>query len=117
MHGPNGFLREFAGRVATAGAEVTARHRGQDGRVELVLRNHGPLPVRLTVRDGYGHEHPATHLVRPGASTVHLADPGRSHGWYDLTVTCDRDDAFVRRLAGHVETGAPSTSDPAIATI
>ena len=37
------------------------------------------------------------------------------HGWYDLSVTSDQDDAFLRRLAGHVETGRPSTSDPAIA--
>jgi phospholipase C len=28
----------------------------------------------------------------------------------------DRDDAFLRRLAGHVETGAPGVSDPGIIT-
>jgi phospholipase C len=41
--------------------------------------------------------------------------PRRSNGWYDLAVTSDHDHAFLRRLAGHVETGRPSTSDPAIA--
>jgi phospholipase C len=32
--------------------------------------------------------------------------------WYDFVVTCDEDSSFYRRLAGHVETGGPSVSDP-----
>jgi phospholipase C len=36
--------------------------------------------------------------------------------WYDITVTSGADSAYVRRFAGHVETGAVSTSDPATAT-
>jgi phospholipase C len=47
---------------------------------------------------------------------VHVAESGRSNGWYDLSVTADRDGAFLRRFAGHVETGRASTSDPATAT-
>ncbi len=37
----------------------------------------------------------------------------RSTGhWYDFVVTCDSDDGFSRRFAGHVETGRSSVSDP-----
>ena len=34
------------------------------------------------------------------------------HGWYDLTVRVEGDAAFEYRLAGHVETGEDSTTDP-----
>jgi phospholipase C len=36
-----------------------------------------------------------------------------SHHWYDLTVTSNDDSSFIRRLAGHVENGRTSISDPA----
>jgi phospholipase C len=32
--------------------------------------------------------------------------------WYDFVVTSDSDSSFYRRLAGHVETGRVSVSDP-----
>jgi len=38
----------------------------------------------------------------------------KSFGCYDLTVHIDSDAGFQRQLAGHVETGKPSVSDPAI---
>jgi phospholipase C len=38
----------------------------------------------------------------------------KSFGWYDLKVRVDSDASFQRQLAGHVETGKPSVSDPAI---
>jgi phospholipase C len=36
------------------------------------------------------------------------------HGWYDLIVTVAEDPSFNYRLAGHVETGRDSFSDPAL---
>jgi phospholipase C len=36
------------------------------------------------------------------------------HGWYDLIVRVSGDTAYECRLAGHVETGRDSISDPAI---
>ncbi|MET9877779.1 phosphocholine-specific phospholipase C [Actinacidiphila glaucinigra] len=114
VHGPNGFLRRFAGRGAAAGAEVSARHEGRSGAVRLVLTNNGHSTVTLTVRDGYGEHKAASHRLRPGAHVVHVAGTERTHGWYDLTVTDGHDGGFERRLAGHVETGRDSTSDPAI---
>jgi phospholipase C len=48
---------------------------------------------------------------------VHSAVLGGSYGWYDLKVTSDADSTFVRRVAGHVETGRPSMSDPRTVTV
>jgi len=36
------------------------------------------------------------------------------YGWYDLIVTVEGDPVFQYRLAGHVETGKDSFSDPAL---
>jgi phospholipase C len=116
VHGPNGFFRHLRGQAGSAGPEVAVRHDGDGGQVQLILTNAGPAQVRLTVTDAYRAGRPATYRLRPGARAVHTADLRHSHSWYDLSVVSDRDAAFLRRLAGHVETGGPSTSDPAIAT-
>ncbi len=113
VHGPNGFLRTFRGRNGTTGPEVTARHAGDDLR--LTLTNAGSGTVRLRVADGYGGRG-RTVAVRPGATVHHTVDLTHSRRWYDVTLTCESDPAFLRRLAGHVENGRPGVSDPAIAT-
>jgi phospholipase C len=114
VHGPNGFLRWIKGRAGN-GPEVTAVHDADGARIRLTLTNRGGETVTLTVTDAYGQDRPATYRLRPGAHAVHTAQPRRNHGWYDLSVVSDRDDTYLRRLAGHIETGGPSTSDPAIA--
>jgi phospholipase C len=53
-------------------------------------------------------------VLVPGESVGKFWPLGESFGWYDLTLAVDGDPAFCRQLAGHVETGAPSASDPAI---
>ena len=115
VHGPNGFLRELKGRVGTAGAEVTVRHGSAHGDVYLDLVNHGGTTVHLSVKDGYGGR-ATSHQLRPGAKVTHTAHLNDTHGWYDLTVLSDHDAGFARRVAGHVETGKASITDPAIAT-
>jgi len=116
VHGPNGFLRLLAGTGSEAGPEVSARHDGRSGHLRLALANRGDATVRLTVTDAYGGERPRTFVLRPGAHATASVDLRRSSHWYDLSVVSDHDGAFLRRLAGHVETGRPSTSDPAIVT-
>jgi phospholipase C len=115
VHGPNGFFRQYAG-IGLPGPEVTATEDGATGTVRLVLSNRGLLPVSLTVTDGYGQESAATYTVIPGQTIEHLADPRASNHWYDLSVKSNLDSHYQRRFAGHVETGAVSTSDPAIRT-
>jgi len=116
----NGFLRQFAGDAGLGGVEVAAQGPGNsDGNgtalhVELV--NNGATAAVVTVSDGYAGGTPATYRLRPGQRRQHTAHLQGSHGWYDLTVTSDQDSSFVRRLAGHIENGRPSVSDPAIIT-
>ncbi|MET9116900.1 phosphocholine-specific phospholipase C [Streptomyces longwoodensis] len=113
VHGPNGFVRSFAGANGSAGAEVVARHVGDD--VELTFTNKGTGTARLTVTDGYRGRR-TTVRVRPGDVLKRVVDLSASKRWYDLTVTSDAESTFVRRFAGHVENGRPGVSDPAIVT-
>ncbi len=117
VFGPNGFVRRFRGSVAGAAArpEVEARYAPQADAIVLSLRNSGAAPCRLTVRPhAYASGARRHHDLAPGASVEHSWTIKDSGHWYDLVVTADSDSAFLRRLAGHMETGAPSISDPAI---
>ncbi|WP_037361728.1 phosphocholine-specific phospholipase C [Amycolatopsis orientalis] len=111
VHGPNGFVRQFAG-AAAPGPEASTRE--SDGRLVLALVNNGTAAVTLTVADQYGHQRTATYRLAPGGRAEHVADPSANYGWYDVAITSDRDPAYRRTLAGHVETGKPSASDPAL---
>ncbi|MEV0038357.1 phosphocholine-specific phospholipase C [Streptomyces sp. NPDC050804] len=126
VFGPNGFLRTFQGSGTAAGPEVTARHEahgsrrgpGKDSgtaRVVLTLTNATRTDRRLTITDAYGGKS-VTVKVPAGGHVVHPVELRGDKRWYDLTVVSDKDKGFLRRLAGHVENGAPGVSDPAIIT-
>ncbi|MFJ7204481.1 phosphocholine-specific phospholipase C [Streptomyces sp. NPDC098789] len=113
--GPNGFLATFKGPAKKAGPEVSARHVTASGNLALSMTNAGSAAVNLTVTNAYGGA-AQTFKVSPGATvayTVNLQATGR---WYDVKVVSDADATFLRRFAGHVETGAPGVSDPALRT-
>jgi phospholipase C len=116
-YGPNGFLRAFKGAVAKQSAHLEVRnaYEIQGNGIVLFIRNLGLSKTEVRVTDAYTGDtfkqtlHPGEALER----TWHL---DHSHGWYDLTVTVESDASFSRQLAGHVETGNDSVTDPAIAS-
>jgi phospholipase C len=56
----------------------------------------------------------STRLLEPHGSFEGELSLDEFHGWYDLIVTVAADPTFKYRLAGHVETGKDSFSDPAL---
>ncbi|WP_424211241.1 phosphocholine-specific phospholipase C [Streptomyces sp. BI20] len=114
--GPNGFLRTFRSATKQAGPEVTARHNGTTGNLDLTLVNNGTATVTLSVTQAYGGGAAVPIAVRAGATATHTVDLRSSGRWYDVTVRSSADSAWLRRFAGRVETGAPGTSDPALRT-
>jgi phospholipase C len=66
--------------------------------------------AHVTVADAYTGRS-RTYSLRPGHTLVHELD--LHHSWYDVTV---RGGGFLGRFAGHLETGRPSVSDPALIT-
>lgn len=55
-----------------------------------------------------------THHLQPNDSVTHFRELKKSFSWYDFTVQVASDASFQRRLAGHVESGKDSMSDPAL---
>ncbi|WP_446743750.1 phosphocholine-specific phospholipase C [Silvibacterium acidisoli] len=115
-HGPNGYLAEFGCDAAdfsegAARAEVTISHDAE-GNVQAALHNSGKSACTVKVVNAYSKEAARTYTLQPGQSTDDkwlLAD---SHGWFDLVVMRTDAPKYLRRFAGHVETGKPSVSDP-----
>jgi phospholipase C len=56
-------------------------------------------------------------VLRPGQSFQKRWALRSSFGWYDVLVEVNTDPNFLRRLAGHVENGRDSTSDPAFGEV
>ena len=136
--GPNGFHRLFQGTLAGPRAqhrptpEVAVHYDPAEVGLRLEARNDGPGRVRVTVRSNkvYGALEPVRasghgdgEQARDAGTQWSLSLGGHSEqslswsleatgGWYDLIVTCDTDPDFVRRLAGRLETGRDSVTDP-----
>ncbi|NED80452.1 phospholipase C, phosphocholine-specific [Streptomyces sp. SID11233] len=114
--GPNGFRREFAGSTNDAPAEVSSRIDARERDLHLTLRNTGRTALTFRVRPrGYVDEADLRDWtrsvkVKPGRSRTVVHSAADAHGWYDLDVTVDGDDAFRRRLMGHIENGRASMS-------
>ncbi len=116
VYGPNGFLHRFAGRFDAAGnLEAETRYDATPQSLTLVLRNGGAAPCTVSVANSYSSETPRTHVVAGGTTVEDSWPIAPSDHWYDLAVTSPIDGEFLRRFAGHIETGQPSRSDPAIA--
>ncbi|MBT2524150.1 phospholipase C, phosphocholine-specific [Streptomyces sp. ISL-99] len=114
--GPNGFRREFAGTKAGV-ADVSSYLDVRDRDLHLTLVNRGKDPLTFTVRTlayadeaGLDDRRPREVTVKPGRSRTVVHSAADAHGWYDLAITVTGDDAFRRRLMGHIENGRASVS-------
>lgn len=117
--GPNGFHRHFAGRLAAgaqAAPDIQASYDAPGARLRLTLTNPGKRAVEFHIADAAYGQRAQTRRVAAGATSQCDWDVGRLGGWYDCAVTLTDTPAatFLRRLAGRLETGKPSTSDPAM---
>ncbi|MFJ6348761.1 phosphocholine-specific phospholipase C [Streptomyces sp. NPDC092046] len=115
VHGPNGFLRRFRSPGKTAVPEVTARHNATTGNLDLTLTNGTSTDATLTLTNAYAGQ-PLTVPVPKNTTVTRTVDLTGSSRWYDVTITSSSNTDFLRRLAGHVETGTAGVSDPGILT-
>lgn len=120
VYGPNGFMRRFGGKAAArswttrvALPDVKESYDVANGNIELRLSNLGTLACEFTVANAYDGTR-VKRRVRGGDSVILYVDLRAFHGWYDLYVSVDAEPSFARTLTGHVETGRPSMSDPAL---
>jgi phospholipase C len=118
VYGPNGFMRTFKGSVASKDSPVlNVRTDYQTDRlaISLNIENHGTAAVRGRIFDAYANE--VTRMaLKPGENFKQRWPLRDSYGWYDFTIELDSDASFMQQIAGHVETGDDSMSDPAFGT-
>jgi phospholipase C len=115
VYGPNGFLRSFKGGLGAdaASLEINASYHPSRCAIELTLQNRGANACRLSVWDAYSKRRTSI-VLRAREQVTKSWSLDRSFGWYDLTVEVESDASFLQQLAGHLETGRDSVSDPAL---
>jgi len=109
--GPNGFHRRYVGGVG-----VLAEFAAVGAKARLRLTGAAAKAVRVSVSSGAYGDRLKTWSPRlsPGEVEHHVWDLSATRGWYDLVVTTKGREGVALRLAGRIETGALSTSDPAM---
>lgn len=117
VYAPNGFLRVFKGSFSGEGkvnVRINPSYNIQNGGITLDVNNPSAVPItEVRIFDPYTNQ-TCTFALEPGERLSRRWPLEESFSWYDLTVEMDSDSSFQRRLAGHVETGRDSRSDPAI---
>ncbi len=116
VYGPNGFLREFKGSVGSstnANLTLTSTYNTSSAGISLSITGNGGKTGVVFLQDAYTGVVINQLLVEGQPATRYLPLTTTS-GWYNLIATFDQDPSFSQQLAGHVETGLDSISDPAI---
>jgi len=116
VYGPNGFLRTFKGSVSGNGIadlDIRSAYDTQRNGIILLVSNRGTSKEKLSILDAYSGETFRADL-EPGEYREKTWCLDSSFGWYDLTIQVESDSSFKQQLAGHVETGKDSVTDPAI---
>ena len=116
VYGPNGFVRFFKGSTGSGAAvlDVGSEFDSEEGgSIELEITNLAGAQAAVTVLDAYTGKATTRNLELNG--TLEYESEGEQfYGWYDLIITVAGDPTFQYRLAGHIETGKDSFSDPAL---
>jgi phospholipase C len=110
IHGPNGFLRHFAGNASPTIDVHCEYDFTTEARVRLTLANRIGDEGIVTIKPN-AYDNGADRIVplASGASATQVWDvETSSDGWYDFTVIGDNNLRW--RFAGHVELGRGSVS-------
>ncbi len=116
VYGPNGFFRAFKGSLVgkeRANLAVASIYDCERSAIALDVQNRGQTTVKVRISEHYTKK-TVTRTLHPGADWSPSWELETSFGWYDFTIGVESDAAFQRRVAGHVETGRDSVSDPAL---
>lgn len=115
VYGPNGFVREFRGRLSSgrgATAEIELRYDIRNLALEMIATNAGNERAVLVVQaNAYHGDGPWSLEISPARRVRRQWSVVASHRWYDFTV---KGEDLERRFAGRIEDGEPGFSDPAV---
>jgi len=124
VHGPNGFYRHFAGLLRRDDKPVVdavgVRVAEAAGQLVVTVVNGGEAPAELVLAFAPAY---VRGDVLPARRSISLAartslslrfDVASADHWYDFSLIRPAVAGWLRRYAGHVETGVASRTDPGI---
>jgi len=113
VYGPNGFYRGYKGSVAPNSPDLVVDTDDELLEHALCMRltNRGSRRIEVTVKDVYTGR-VLYESIPAGGSISADWDLAANHHWYDLIV--EADGSFRQQLAGHIENGEDSYTDPAM---
>ena len=109
VHAPNGFYRCFSGSVRDSFPLLSTAVT--DRKLKLILANRTQAVQLITVSDNSYGAAPVKQHVAAESQSVVTVPLTASNNWYDFTVRKDGSNAIIR-LAGRIETGIRTTTDP-----
>ncbi|MGC1303072.1 MAG: phospholipase C, phosphocholine-specific [Caulobacteraceae bacterium] len=111
---PGGFHRHLIGDASRPEPTIAVAYDVGLGVLKMTVAN--PAGPALTLKAT-----PGAYGMKPWRAAVAAGGGARQHwrvaasrGWYDMIVRVDGPSPYLRRLAGRLETGADSISDPAM---
>ena len=115
VYGPNGFFREFKGSLIgkKTNLKVVPTYQPAAETITLAITNKGTQTAQVTITNVYTGDVVGTSVL-PGKSFTELFHLKSLYGWYDLIVRVTGDGSFLQHIAGHLETGKNSATDPAL---
>jgi len=123
VRGPNAMLCRFSGAAQIdqgrpLPVEVQLLAVPEQAAVELLLINRGltaqTVETSMAVDYVADGERRRRFTIEPGQVLRDRRSVKGSDLWFDLSVRASADDRFLRRFAGHLETGTAGRTDPAI---
>ena len=119
IFGPNGYLAEFSCDPSSfsdncAKPEVSLRYEPLAGNLHLIMHNTGSTACTLQIKNSYDAVDIRHYTIAPGKTLEDRWSLAPDSRWFDISITQDSAPKFLRRFAGHVENGKPSTSDPSV---
>jgi len=116
VYGPNGFFRAFQGGLIAGTSAIVQSALTYDsggGSVTLTAVNKGTTTIELQVTNVYTSAL-SSKVLKAGATFQQSYPVDANNHWYDLLLAVVEDANFRQEIAGHVETGKDSKTDPAI---
>lgn len=119
-YGPDGFYREFMGNVIDPLIEIRCeyeRHRlfknRLTGNVAIKIINLDTAHAcHIEIKDNAYKNNPLFKTIPSSEKENRVLGLKKSFGWYDFSIRVKGYPHFMKRYAGHVETGQESYSDP-----
>lgn len=119
IDGPNGFYRQLAGNINDPDVEIEFSYEGKKAfkkeyseKLKIRCLNKSPQQLTITLQDNRNIMPPFTLEIAAGKSKKLDISLSKSFGWYDFSLMVNGFEQFIRRYAGHIETGKESVTDP-----